>query len=77
MEIPAYYYYDAKYVPNNINYVVAMNFHIIPKKQIDNVQTTFLDGRVEETSFEELSDCKCDKNLVLTLNKVNGREGLL
>jgi hypothetical protein len=32
MEIPAYYYYDAKYVPNNINYVVAMNFHIIPKK---------------------------------------------
>jgi hypothetical protein len=31
MEIPAYYIYDARYVPNNIEYVVTMAFHIYPR----------------------------------------------
>lgn len=76
MEIPAYYYYDAKYVPNNINYVVSMAFHRVPKTQIDNIQTTFLDGKVEESSFEDICE-KTDKNLILNLMKVNGRQGLI
>jgi hypothetical protein len=35
-----------------------MAFHIIPKKNKyhDNVQTTFIDGRVENNSFDELYD---------------------
>lgn len=30
MEIPAFYYYDAKYVPHVKDFVVTMSFHIIP-----------------------------------------------
>ena len=75
IEIPAYYYHDARFVPSNIKYVVLMAFHIIPKKEIDNVQTTFMDQRVENNSFEDLCE-KTGKNLILSLNKVNGRAGL-
>ena len=77
IEIPAYYYFDAKYVPNNVNYVVALNFHIIPTKQVESIQTTFLDGRFEESTFKDIYDSQMNKNLMLTLNRVNGRAGLL
>jgi hypothetical protein len=30
MEIPAYYYYDAKFVPHSQDQLVTMAFHIIP-----------------------------------------------
>jgi hypothetical protein len=45
MEIPAYHFYDARFVPHFKDYVVTMAFHIIPKKQMyqNNVQTTFYD----------------------------------
>ena len=32
MEIPAYYFYDARFVPHFKDYVVTMAFHVIPKK---------------------------------------------
>jgi len=56
MEIPAFHFYDAKFVPHFKAYVVTMAFHVIPKKQAfqNNVQTTFQDGRVEENSFDEI-----------------------
>lgn len=76
MEIPAYYYKDARYVPNSINHIVTLTFQVIPKKEIDNVQTTYLDGRVEDNCFEDFCEHQTDKNLILTLNKVEGRAGL-
>ena len=56
MEIPAFYYNDAKYVPHFKDYVVTMSQHIIPKKQKPqiNIQTTYIDGRVEDNSFDEI-----------------------
>jgi hypothetical protein len=32
MEIPAFYYNDAKYVPHFKDFIVTMSFHIIPKE---------------------------------------------
>ena len=76
MEIPAYYYYDGKYVPTKKDFVVTMAFHIIPNKKIDNVQTTFLDGRFEENNFDEICG-QYGSNLILNLFKISGRQGLL
>ena len=50
MEFPAYYYYDAKFVPHLQDHLVTMAFHIIPNGN-QKVQTTFQDGTVKETSF--------------------------
>lgn len=41
----------------------------------NNVQTTFIDGRVEENSFDELYDLT-GENIILNLYKLNGRRGL-
>ena len=77
MEIPAYYYYDAKFVPHFKDQLVTMAFHIIPKKQKyhSNVQTTYIDGRVENNSWKELYDLT-GENIILNLYALNGRRGL-
>ena len=31
MSFPAYYYSDAKFVPNNSNYILSTSWHIIPE----------------------------------------------
>ena len=56
LEIPAFYYNDAKYVPHFKDYVVTMSQHIIPKTQKPqiNIQTTYMDGRVEDNSYDEI-----------------------
>ena len=41
----------------------------------NNVQTTFIDGRVEENSFDELYDLT-GENIILNIYKLNGRRGL-
>ena len=76
MEIPAYYYFDSKFVPHYQDQVVTMAFHIIPKnkKRHNNVQTTFIDGRVENNSFEELYELT-GQNIILNLYKLEeGRD---
>ena len=77
MEIPAFYYYNAKFVPNKPNYLVTMSFHIIPKKQsmLGNVQTTFIDGTVEESSYEDLYQ-NTGENIIMNLSRQNGRKGI-
>ena len=56
MEIPAFYYNDAKFVPHFKDYCVTMSQHIIPKKQKPQIkiQTTYMDSRVEVNSFDEI-----------------------
>jgi len=66
MEIPAYYYADAKFVPHYPDHIITMSFHIIPKDFQQTVQTTFIDGRVEENAFSELHD-KTGRSIILSL----------
>jgi hypothetical protein len=67
MELPAYYF-DAKFVPHSQDQLVTMAFHIIPKQNKNhiNVQTNFIDGRIENNSFDELYDLT-GKNIILNL----------
>jgi len=51
MEFPAYYLSDARFVPHIDDYVVTLAWHIIPKNKKQIVQSTWIDGRVEECSF--------------------------
>jgi len=81
MEMPVYYHSDAKFVPHVKDYLVTMGFHIIPKQQLNmytelekNVQTTYIDGRVEYNSLNEIYD-NTGENLILNLYKLNGRNG--
>ena len=76
MEIPAFYYNDAKYVPHFKDYMVTMSQHIIPKKQKPqiNIQTTYMDGRVEDNSFDEIYE-QTGQNVILNLAKVQSRVG--
>lgn len=55
-----------------------MAFHIIPKKNKyhNNVQTTFIDGRVENNSFDELYDLT-GKNIILNLYKLDDGRDLI
>ena len=78
MELPAYYYFDAKFVPQSQDQLVTMAFHIIPKKNKyhNNVQTTFIDGRVENNSFDELYDLT-GKNIILNLYKLDDGRDLI
>jgi hypothetical protein len=54
MEFPAYYIYDARFVPHMDDYVVTLAWHIIPKNNKQMVQTTWYDGKVEECSFQAM-----------------------
>lgn len=81
MDMPVYYHHDAKFVPHFKDYVVSMGFHIIPKRQKEmytdkekNVQTTYIDGRVEYNSLGEIYD-NTGENLILNLYKMDGRNG--
>ena len=56
MEFPAFYYYNAKFVPNQSDHLLIMEFHIIPDCDKTKVQTTFQDGSVQENLFRELYD---------------------
>jgi hypothetical protein len=58
-----------------------MGFHIIPKTPMTaytekekNVQTTYIDGRVEYNTLNEIYD-NTGENLILNLYKINGRNG--
>jgi hypothetical protein len=53
MEIPAYYHYDAKFVPHYPDHVVTMGFHIV-SKSVSTVQTTYFDKRVEECFLKDI-----------------------
>ena len=56
MEFPAFYYYNAKFVPNQSDHLLIMEFHIIPDCDKTKVQTTFQDDSVQENLFRELYD---------------------
>ena len=77
MDLPAYYLHDSKFVPHYRGYVVTTGYHIIPKKQMyqENVQTTYIDQRVQMQAFNEIFSNTGD-SLILNLMKVNGRTGL-
>ena len=76
IEIPAYYHYDSKFVPHDPEYVVTMGFHVIQSKTSDHeILTTYVDGDREEVStFDEIFQ-KQGQNLIISLNKVDGRNG--
>jgi hypothetical protein len=75
MEFPAFYYYDAVFVPHMKDHLVSMSFHIIPENDQERVQTTFQDGVVEENSFNEIYNMT-GENIILNLYKMDGRKGL-
>ena len=54
MEIGSFYVYGAKIVPHCMDHVVQLGWHIIPKDFSQSVQTSYLDGRVEENDYAEL-----------------------
>ena len=45
MSFPAYYYSDAKFVPNNSNYILSTSWHIIPENKDVSVQTTYINKK--------------------------------
>ena len=51
MEFPAYYIQDAKFVPHEPDLIVQMAQHIIPKVFTHTVQTTWINGDVQENEF--------------------------
>ena len=76
MEFPAFYYYNAKFVPHEKDHLVTMEFHIIPQNEKTTVQTTFQNGNVEENLFSEIYD-QTGENIILTLYKQTERNGLV
>ena len=76
MEFPAFYYYNAKFVPNLKDHLVTMEFHIIPQNGKTKVQTTFQNGDVEENLFSEIYE-QTGENIILTLYKQTERNGLV
>ena len=74
LEFPAYYYHSAKFVPHFPKNVVTMGFHIIPRASNATVQTTFIDGRVEDNTYDEIYENTGD-SILLTLNECQGRAG--
>ena len=69
IDIPTYYHYDSKFVPHYKNYIVTTGFHILSKKNklTSTVQTTYIDGRVEENSLQEIFESTTD-DMVINLN---------
>ena len=53
MEIPAYYHYDAKFVPHYPDHIMTMGFHIVSKSN-SNVQTTYFNKRVEDCPLKSI-----------------------
>ena len=74
LDFPTYYHHDAKFVPHSVQYAVTMGFHIIPKASNATIQTTWIDGRVEDNSYNEIYD-KTGDSILLTLNLLEGRRG--
>ena len=74
MEIPAYYIYDAKFVPNKKNYIVTLTWHILPKQFTSNVQTTCLNGTIIDSTFQDLNK-KAGKDIIIALQRADGRRG--
>ena len=68
MIFPAYYYSDAKFVPNNPEYVLSSSWHIIPRMDNVTVQTTMINKEYKHDRFEDLWDTK-GKNIILNLLK--------
>ena len=68
MSFPAYYYADAKFVPNNSNYILSTSWHIIPENADVQVQTTWINKTYESDKFQDLWDTK-GKNIILNLLK--------
>jgi len=51
-----------------------MSFHIIPKDFGQSIQTTFMDGSVEENSFSEIYQMT-GRSIILSLMIDRGRQG--
>lgn len=74
MELPAFYYQHAKFVPHMPDHVLTMAFHVIPKGN-EVVQNIFQDGTVNDSKFSEIYENNGD-DAILTLYKSDGRKGL-
>ena len=66
MEFPAFYYYNAKFVPTLSDHLLIMEFHIIPECDKTKVQTTYQDGSVDENLYSEIFD-RSGENIILSL----------
>lgn len=74
MDLPAFYYYYAQFVPHMPNHLVTMAFHAVPEGE-EVVQTIFQDGTVKDESFTEIYKNYGDQT-ILTLYETYGRKGL-
>ena len=66
MEFPGFYFNNAKFVPNQQNYILTLGWHVIPKSFNQQIQTTYIDGEIEEGTFEDIID-KTGRSIIVSL----------
>lgn len=75
MDLPAYYFDNAKLVPHQKDFVVTLAYHIVPLDFTQTIQTTYLNGKViESDSFAEIYD-QTGQSIIIKLQEANGRCG--
>lgn len=58
MEVPVYYFKDAKFVPHYSDHIVQTAFHIAPSADSFTVQNTYLDHTYDNTTIDEIYKIK-------------------
>ena len=75
MELPAYYYLDAKFVPHQQNMIVVLAWHIIPSSASAKIFSKFIgDKEVYENFYDEVYQ-RYGNKVVLQLLKADGQRG--
>jgi len=71
IDLPAYYYLDAKFVPHHPNMIVVLAWHIIPNSASTKLFTKFInDEEVYENFYDEVYE-KYGNKVILQLLKIN------
>jgi len=73
-EFPSYYLNTARFVPHVKGHIVTLAWHIIPRNANQVVQTTWIDGTVDEKTFSTVYN-NTGKSIIIKLAKSNGRNG--
>ena len=61
-------------MPHEADLIVSMAQHVIPKGYTHTVQTTWINGDVEEGEFEDIYVTK-GQSIIIKLQKADGRKG--
>ena len=71
MELPAYYYLDAKFVPHHPDMIVVLAWQIIPHSASAKIYTKYInDNEVYENYYDEVFE-KYGNKATLQLLKIN------